>query len=283
MSAKCLLRVFVPVWQLDLVRPILEATGDPVHLSRKVVCDRYTLRGVPGKLIDICISRTVQTPGRLICLELMEKSGRYDGATRVSINFREWNPRSKIYMDSLNQPREITPGSVRAFPETRGAFSGIVVSIESGTLAWSRWFPTLKSDLEGYDLKAIILWHWSKYYNFLQPDDARSLAAEFEIVCPRNLTLAEANRLASRMLYRLARDQGWRKLTLREKKRYGLEDIGQWIRADIIESIRVKMGLSSRPSGVGDYTDSAASGKRCGISDEDGFIRDSYGSVYETT
>ena len=96
-------------------------------------------------------------------------------------------------------------------------------------------------------------------------DDAAALAdgwtwpvAEDGPHAGQPVTLAEANRAADRALYRMARDLGWRKLTLRERGKLGWTDGPQWRRQDDVLARLVELGHTA--SGASDWSRDEATG-----------------------
>lgn len=217
----------------------IEKTEDRVWLSRTVCCDRYTLRGVPAKRLDVIVQQGLDLTGPCL-VEVVTKAGRFDGATRPRISVREDNP---------------------SIPSERGSIScswaedGIRIDVtrQAGP-AWCWEGVPLRSQMDDYCPARLVTWHWTRYYQHIPYEpDVRALAESFQIVPGE--TLAEANRRASRDLYRLARDLGWRKLTLRDQQRYGLEG-RQWHRE---EAVAVAMAERKYPrDGVGQWTHEAA-------------------------
>lgn len=69
-------------------------------------------------------------------------------------------------------------------------------------------------------------------------------------------TLAEANRSASRLLYRASRDAGWIKLTVRERAKLRL-DGAQWQTEAVVAERRAALA-GMRADGVGEATHAAA-------------------------
>jgi len=220
---------------------LLEPTADRVWLSRTVCCDRCTLRGVPAKRVDVLVERLDPTvPGRWygehVLIEVGRKEGRFDGATRGRIVVRR---------------------QVAGLPCDRGTLTAteadgrVVIDLDRSVHGlWHFEAKQLRTDLAGYEMGRIISWHWTRYFQFLDwSPDVHALADSFSM--PEGATLSDANREASRRLYRLARDLGWRKLTLREQAKLRLT--GQWHRAEVCAA-----AVDSRPAypldGVGQYT-----------------------------
>jgi len=133
-------------------------------------------------------------------------------------------------------------------------------------LLWAQTFQALRSDLEDYDLSRVIWWHWCRYYgggrrgearhgplgehyddvsvlahslDWARRPDGESMLGEGGRPLP-GVTLSELNRAASRALYRLARDLGWRKLTRRERARLGIHG-GQWVREAVYAAAQARL------------------------------------------
>jgi hypothetical protein len=124
---------------------------------------------------------------------------------------------------------------------------------------WSATYDTLRWQLDpAGGLIRIVGWHLTRYFKMLVVDhSATDLAGEIEAMNPnwRAMTLSQVNRLVSRHLYRLARDMGWRKLTLRERLRLGLDEASpQWQRES-------DLGVLYRRTGCGDFTHRSARGE----------------------
>jgi hypothetical protein len=241
-------RVNLPARYLGL----LERTHDPVRI-RKTLYGRYTFRGVPGREVDVIIAEAAlahrdddavvlevsdQRPHQLppalqdVVLEVGEKAGKYDGALRRRYAIRQW-PRDRL--------DEIPWADLRILHEDAedgqpGALVVIVRPRDGGPTITDQ-FRVLRGNLEGYDLSRIIGWHWRRYFTHLTDQDrvrAFANAWEAEVTASgeaASWTLAEANRAASRALYRLSREIGWRKLTAEERAALGFPpDAGQWQR-----------------------------------------------------
>lgn len=221
-----------------------------------------------------------QTWPLAIELAVQRKAGRYDGAERdrimvrlrpahqmrrhatVSIRFAKlvghcehggWRIDVRRHIDPLN-------GVVAALNPHIDRY--IDADEQIADTAWTRRYACLRSDLTTYDSAAIVMWHWTRYYRHLPHDVATSVAAEWVAdewaTHSARWTLAEANRSASRALYRASRDEGWRKLTQRERRALGLPDsAGQWHRADSLSAA----GRKWASSGCGQYTLESSAGR----------------------
>lgn len=204
---------------------LLEETRDCVWLSRRGRCERYTIRGVPGNECDVLLADGWGDPGdgwALVCDKSL-KVGRFDGQIRV---------RYAVRLMPEQQVRDIP---LRELGLTAGDGS---VTVRLGDDAET--FRRLKSDLADYDPRAIVMWHHARYYRHLTYEEASTVADswvadEFNSGMESGWTLAEANRSASRALYRASREAGWRKYTLRERSLAGIpDDWGQWQRPELL-------------------------------------------------
>lgn len=234
-------RVGLPAKYLTM----LESTHDPVRI-RGTRYQRYTWRGVPGRLCDVIVAdailshrddealvldisdqRAQELPPAIqdVVLEIGDKAGRYDGAIRRRYALRQF---SRHQLDGIPQAdlRVIADeDELVVLVRPRAAHRQPIIDT----------FKRLRQTLEGYNMSAIAIWHWTRYYRHLPYDDAeaaaKAWAAEVQATGEAaSWTLAEANRAASRMLYRLSRNLGWRKLTAEEKVRLDLPpDTGQWV------------------------------------------------------
>lgn len=229
---------------------VLEWTEDKVRLSRSCRCDRYTFIGVPGRLVDVIVDERLpehvlgpRDERDWIALETCMKPGRYDGAVRMRLCIRI--RRKSDGVDST--PTRLGIDSTeRALTLTFGGETFV--------------FPRLRSDLSEYKPRRLVAWHKERYFKHLSWEEIDSAYQEWEMLefLPNkgHWTLAEANRSASRFLYRLSRDIGWSKLTIRERDKLRLDSPSPWIRTEAVERARARRrGLS----GVGEATLRAAS------------------------
>jgi hypothetical protein len=235
------------------IHDFLDRTGDVVWLTKACRCDRYTLRGVPAKRIDVIIDDTKgipdsHRPGYVWVVDIRKKSGRFDGRERTRITLR------------LRQSHQVADLPIADLYVEETLTRAIRIYLEIGAqLRWEETHQQLRSDLRDYDPQRIVMWHWNRYYRHLDYTTASQVAelwAAGEFAANKNeWTLAEANRSASRALYRASRDEGWRKLTIRERIALGLSGTGQWHRSDTLAS------RTGTKTGCGQYTIESASGQ----------------------
>jgi hypothetical protein len=248
-------------WRVSAPPPLeeLEPTRDSVYLSRRCVCERYGLLGVPTRVVDLAIDvRLVRDRARaesdVLVLERVSKPGKLDGARRDRWTWRLVDHRSEV------APRERAGDLPWVQVEIERAPGATTLELldGSGAVVDRATYPSLRWVLDAeHDAGALIWWHAHRYFAFLPRDEVEALALSFS--CANERTIAGANRAAQRELYRLARDLGWRRLTLRERVRaWGADGADRpiWHRA-----VDVPVGGSgSGPTGVGEATLRASSG-----------------------
>jgi hypothetical protein len=219
----------------------LEPTERKVHLSPTVTGTVYAIVGVASSDIDVVVTDDFDCPRdeRDVAIAIVsKKSGKYDGAVRDRIVLRRVPG---------HQARDTSEGEI--WTESYGAELDIHVG-EWWHAIYRQWTHEITDLAHAGD---IVRWHWSRYYSFLPEADIATYAEGFGSRCI-GLTLAAANRMASRELYAMARSAGWRKLTLREQSALGLE--GQWHRDEAV--LRARASSRTR-SGCGEHTLLAAS------------------------
>lgn len=210
----------------EMVKDFLKAVRlDPTQNFRTVfghTLRRYMLPGVPGRRFALWITENMGEESYIV--EIGEIKGSYSGESCPSISIRPWNPESRYqgYGEAYRMWIERVDRELTVRIVTKSA--NHIYRLE-----------TLPDTLEGYDIPSIVLWHFRRYYSFLPFDEVKSLAESFESLHPelRSLSLSEANRLASRDIYELARRLGWCKLTTKMQERYGMRGT-QWEREEMI-------------------------------------------------
>lgn len=273
------MRAVVPVADARGLEPHLEATENLVWLSRTQWGSRHTFRGVPARRVDVVIidgygvdqsSSESIAEGREspVCIvEIGRKSGRFDGAERDRITIRPmvrgYERQMRIQAGRLYLAAQETPGCVA--PTVRVRLD--TCDADDGTpLRWERSWERLRWAPDGArSPRDVVMWHAQRYFPRELLDDAAALAdgwtwpvAEDGPHAGQPVTLAEANRAADRALYRMARDLGWRKLTLRERGKLGWTDGPQWRRQDDVLARLVELGHTA--SGASDWSRDEATG-----------------------
>lgn len=267
-------RAVVPVADVrDYLEPHLEATEDLVWLSRTQRGYRYTFCGVPARRVDVVIidgygvdqssadAIREDRPSQWCIVEVARKSGRFDGAERDRVTVRPfvrgYEVQAGIQAGALTVNAEGTP-FVDVQVDTCDA--------EGTPLRWSRSYQRLRwapdPDRAARD---VVMWHATRYFPAALRDEAEALASSWTWPVyeggPRAgqpVTLAEANRAADRALYRMARDAGWRKLTLRERGKLGWAEGPQWRRQEDVLARLAELGHTA--SGTGDWSRDEATG-----------------------
>lgn len=253
--------VLVGRWRFDNVLTLLqiaEYTGDNASI-RRTIYRRATLRGVPGKHVDMLIadryshSKPELSTAWVPVLELVNKKGRYDHAVRRRYAIRPF----------MRQEALALPMARLRIDESDPEWIEIMI-VPVDTPAIVDRFPRLRSALDDYDLQRIAGWHWRRWFTHLTDEDGTRHACDCWAAEMRasgdadQWTLAEANRSASRMLYRLSRELGWRKLTAREREKLGMSaDSPQWHKTDDLSAIYADRG-NYNATGCGEATLTAA-------------------------
>lgn len=253
---KIIQRVQITINDLKTLRSFCERKVTYLRLPDKQKLSLHTFRGVPAKRVDLAL--TEETRELPLVLEINEKSGGFDSSKSCRLAVRYWQGTPNI----KDHNGAIPKGSLFIKCEQQTVHVAVVFN----GLSWSGEWDQLQSNLEGYDVSRIVLWHYSRYFSFLPFEEAESLSKCFESLHPelKTLTLAEANHLASNDLYNLARRLGWKKLDQRQKAKLGLKV--SWMREEDYLHQRQKMSL------VGEYTFRAA----CGDQD---YIKTAHGIV----
>jgi hypothetical protein len=269
-------RVSITLRDLDAVRSLLTPSASFSHVGDRRL-RIHTLRGVPGKHCDVLVDDQPYRAGSmyrdepdaegirrgkeawerpwLLVLDIGRKAGRYDGAERWRLTFRDVQPRRDPATDPIR-------GAVRVIEEP----TSTVVEVFWRGGFWGQEFPRLSYTVDDRtDLAGVLIHQASMYFGHIWPREAeqvRALAAEWA----RRPWVKECgdicwlNRDASQCLYDLSRNLGWVKLTQRQRERLGLGG-QQWQREDYVAVLRLKAGLDT-PAGVGQHTLDAAHGER---------------------
>lgn len=242
--------------------------AEHVWLNRQTRCRKHHLRGVPAAWLTVLVDDR-WTAGEELpypiqwCVELCDRIGRYDGSVRPQITVRGLPPhtcRDYLTADLIVDRQETTTrvSIDTGCDEPDAGLLGI-----SPEFRWSMNLQRLAETLDNYELDRIYWWHWTRYYRIPVPRrDAEERLADWiadltMAMASQPMGLAEANRHASRWLYRLARQLGWRKLTKREQDKLGLS--GPWHREEACPLRDDPQGRWSS-SGCGRYTIESAKG-----------------------
>lgn len=225
----------------------LEATENVVWLSRTMRGVVSGLLGVSTGDIDVVVVDDFVTGrGRWAqVLEVSNKTGKFDDVRRIRLLFRllpEEQARALRPVEIIVSADDAVPCTVMV----RDRFASKDVLWQQ---SFTRYSHRLSDPLRAAD---ILTWHWQRYYRFLPWCDVEDLARDFGALAV-GLTLSMGNRLASRQLYQRARNQGWRKLTMREQARWQLK--GQWHRDEDCVMARAKFGA---PNGASEATNRAS-------------------------
>lgn len=197
-------------------------TEEKTWLSKECVCDHAGLTGVPQKQLSILVDQRIRQgaipAGYVPVLMVCRKRGRYGGEERDHLVIRAMQ---------LKDAKKMMAAKLAACwesdPKWEHGYRKVEVAWDGGW--WDRRLKCLRSSLTPGHEGRIIHWH-ARFYPHLPQPEIDALAAAW--TPPEGCDLNAANRAASRELYRLSRDLGWRKLTLRERKKLGYEG-GQWV------------------------------------------------------
>ena len=231
------------------------ATERTAYLSRSVGGRIYVLPDVPGSQVDFLLCNEPAwfdaDRGDLWCVEAGRKAGKYDGRERWRLTVRPLQRRDAARIAGLPVWPETAP--TPAPVTVTATFDSLTITVG----AWSQTFRRLRCEVDPERLDRIVRWHASRYFKHLDDDAVSGVAGLFEaelMALPGLPLLAEANRLAERLLYRASRDAGWRKLTQRERTALGLVG-GHWWSED-----RVAAAREMSATGCGEATLTAAGG-----------------------
>ena len=236
----------------ETILPHMESTSEQVWAG-KYLCDRFTFQGVPGKKVDVLVENNPRfdTWG----LQVVEKIGRFDGAIRRRYCFRTVPASEKDWWTGE-----------MSLKKTEGHIS-LSIQPVAGDIFTETW-ECLRANLDDYNIARVWMWHYRRFYHHLwdclDNEQAKDLADQwchsvYESGEAQNWTLAEANRAASRDLYKTSREMGWTKLTKRERSRFGLESAQQWHPTDKIDALR--KSCKGHPTGCGEFTLSMGTGR----------------------
>jgi len=203
---------------------------------RSAVLRHAAINGVPRKVLSIIIDERLldDFDDQQIVVEVGRKIGKYDMGERDKISLRP-------ALDGL-----ITSGACEYVDGTIAITDDLIIvgSVVLISLPPRLRVAPLRDD---DDFRAIPRWHWSRYYCFLQYDEVSDILSGWELLGAETIT--EANRRASRAIYRRARELGWRKMTLRELSKNGFSpESGSWHLQSVIAE------RNNSPTGCGEYT-----------------------------
>ena len=252
-------------YRCDPPRGGLEYTTQQVWISRQTACDRVGWRGVPLSRVDLLIDQRLREgvspddPRDLVVLEVREPPGRYSGEVRDRLTWRIHHGRD-LGADGCRA--EDLPRAKLDVEEGHDGQTVVTLTTGDGEVAWERTFARSRWECDGELAPArLVTWCWQRHYQHLRWDDVSALAEAYQIHASD--TVSQALREASRQLYRLSRDLGWRKLTLRERRKlWGADgaDRPQWHRMDDLALRYADLGIGLSATGCGEATIRAAGG-----------------------
>lgn len=233
-----IVRAIVTAEDLESAQAILEPCGMDIWISRTTLCSRYNIVGVPAKHVDVLVQHGLGDDDAVV-LEIVRKTGKYDGAVRTRITFR----RTCKGMQAVD--------GCRVSIDFDGPTCDVRVTREGDTL-WSGQYDRLRAMAAPGGVRDIVMWHWSRFFQHLDAACAERVASE--IVIEEGTTITAANRSVSNRLYEESVAIGWKKLTLREREKLGIAAEGAWQREDRVASLRAARAGYGSPTGCGEYT-----------------------------
>lgn len=223
---------------------------DTVHGTALVygqIMDKYSLPDVPRKRLQIAVAHALDYGETVVC----DICNNEIGGDRLSIY--NVSTRYRPPLADFRLIKDVDEGD-----DDLGRW-WLFASWEGGSFV--RSYSPIRTLIVPGSEQNILMWHWRNFYSVPIPEqDALALSNEFvHILTVDSITkLNEANRVASRMLYRLARQLGWRKLSTREQKKKGIDV--PWVRQDTMHN----------HSGSGEFSIRAANGDRRYVGDSPG-------------
>lgn len=208
------------------------------------------LRGIPRKILSLVIPEDFDfsfSEGKTFLVEIGEKVGKHSGNRRSHLAVRD--------------PELVPVGSMPNIDYLENCTLICWASGDQGVVAikndhdqteqviFRGKLLRTKAISSADGAQQIIRWHWTKFFCHLKWDEISDLIENFDLIDEEE-TLTVANRRAGRALYERSRELGWRKMTLRERQKYGL-DGAQWQKISTIEALASK-------TGCGEFTLTAA-------------------------
>lgn len=209
---------------------LLFGHSERVPLAPTVWCDRFSLRGVESRLIDVLIDQTLTQYGwENAVVQVSAKAGKYDGAERIRLLFRRrpasWNGLPSAELRKRDLERDISLSLV--------GMDGAVLWAEDFRADWS-----LAEYDEHPEVARNTVWgHADRHFpRELADDEDVIVEATAEVHSALETLMAEreqyhympdVRKLADIALSRVAKDRGWRKCPARVQRQKG---VGLWAR-----------------------------------------------------
>lgn len=228
---------------LDFIgQELLEPLEEKVWIAKTQCGDRLAIKGVSSGEVDFVVVPALSEILTIKVLELIKKTGKFSGSNRDRYTVRYLPLHQCTDMQCAVLHLVDNMETVSVVVETTAE------KFENVYFKYTRVYPN------NLNLEHIIRWHFGRYYKFLSNDDCSEATNELNLWHSQNAsaTLAALNRAASRILYRIARFRGFRKLTLREQKKYGLA--GQWHSESEYAEAQMRIHSSYSPTGESEYT-----------------------------
>jgi len=240
----------------------LERTHQRVWLTSTCCADRYGVRGVAASRLDLLLDQRLRDgtdpdPRDLVILEIRAHPGRYSGEVRDRLAWRVHRP-SDVGADG-RRADDLAWAQIDV--EEVPGVATVTLTEGSGGVVWQREYPVSRWECDDRSPARLITWTWHRYYGHLCWIDVEPLAACYTIA--PGATVSEAVREAGRQLYRLSRELGWRKMTLRERRRlWGPDGDSRplWHRESELLSLHASREAGISATGCGEATLRAAGG-----------------------
>lgn len=223
--------------------------GRPIVIGGREF-ERLRLRGASASALDVvALPSTNWAVPALI--EVTQRTGSYDGRARWRVCVRDVRRSGSDGYEPGELRLDYEAPNVRLLVDVGGRYT-----LESAPIT----VFTRASVCTREGLDRLVGWHWRRYYTHLSHEAVVEVTALMvaEIGAAPDTSLGEANRLASRLLYRASRERGYSKLTRRERERLGLPDDRQWWHRDQLDPIRAERFGVADASGAGQWTLDAA-------------------------
>jgi len=239
---KCDMRYYCRIG-ISIIRQIQTVCGI-THIG-KTRYAQAALGGIPRRRLSLLVPEGHHVNETdLYLIEIGKKTGKYDHAERSQLSIRRLDRQT---VDSMSNVQVVNSGHL--VWDQKGPTAEVTIQTwDGGEHIHIASGPVLRTEaIEGAEgARQIIAWHWSRYYTHLRHVDVSDLLETFGFKSDENLNAA--NRRASRALYKRSRDLGFKKMTLRERFKHGLDtDSPCWQRISDVEA-------RGSATGCGDYT-----------------------------
>lgn len=219
--------------------------GRPIVIGGREF-ERLRLRGASASAMDVVALPSTNWAAPAL-IEITQRTGSYDGRTRWRVCIRDVRRSGSDGYEPGELRLDYEAPDVRLVVDVGGRYSLTSEPIRVFTRA-------SVCTREGLD--RLVGWHWRRYFTHLGHEAVVEVTALMvaEICARDDVSIGEANRLASRLLYAASRERGYTKLTRRERERLGLDDDRQWWHRDQLDPVRAARFGVAHASGAGQWT-----------------------------